>query len=68
MRKMIQTTFLQSDQYIFFVNPGTKRLLFDHRFTAVCPDCGEQRTLKEFGLRHMGNGDVRTQPKCYHCR
>ena len=66
--KMIQTEFFPSDQYVFFVNKGTVRIIFDHGFTATCPGCGKLRTIKEFGLRHMGNGDIRTQPKCGACR
>lgn len=56
------------ENYTFEVKPGTKKIVLTEPFRARCPICGEMKTLKEFGLRNMGNGEVRNQPRCGPCR
>ncbi|MEE1281162.1 MAG: hypothetical protein UHK60_02765 [Acutalibacteraceae bacterium] len=34
----------------------------------VCPKCGEEKPLSEFGLRNMGNEKIRNQSWCKKCR
>lgn len=34
----------------------------------VCPHCGKEKTLSEFGYRNMGNGEIRNQSWCTECR
>ena len=34
----------------------------------VCPKCGRELPLREFGERKMGNGEVRNQSWCKQCR
>lgn len=34
----------------------------------VCPKCGKEKPLSEFGWRDMGNGDIRNQSWCKECR
>ncbi len=36
--------------------------------TRVCPHCGEEKTLSDFGFRNMGNGKIRNQSWCKKCR
>lgn len=34
----------------------------------LCPHCGAYKPLSQFGLRRMGNGDIRNCPWCSKCR
>lgn len=36
--------------------------------TRVCPKCGREKPISEFGFRKMGNGQVRNQSWCKGCR
>lgn len=36
--------------------------------TRICPHCGLEKPLSEFGFRRMGNGDIRNQSWCKDCR
>jgi hypothetical protein len=36
--------------------------------TLTCPHCGATRPLAQFGLRKMGNGQIRNAPWCRPCR
>ena len=56
------------ESYVFDVSPGTRRIILPESFKARCPRCGKTRSLREFGLRNMGDGDVRVQSRCTPCR
>lgn len=32
--------------------------------TRICPKCGREKPISEFGFRKMGNGQVRNQSWC----
>lgn len=34
----------------------------------VCPKCGKEKPLSEFGFREMQNGQIRNQSWCKDCR
>ena len=34
----------------------------------ICPNCGKEKPLSEFGYRNMGNGNIRNQSWCKECR
>ncbi len=36
--------------------------------TRICPSCGEEKPLSEFGYRDMGDGTIRNQSWCKECR
>lgn len=38
--------------------------------TRVCPNCGEEKPISEFGYRRMkpGDGEIRNQSWCKECR
>lgn len=36
--------------------------------TRICPHCGQEKPLSEFGFRRMGNGEIRNQSWCKDCR
>lgn len=36
--------------------------------TRVCPHCGQEKPLSDFGYRAMGDGTVRNQSWCIECR
>ena len=36
--------------------------------TRICPHCGEEKALSDFGFRNMGNGKIRHQSWCKDCR
>ena len=36
--------------------------------TRICPNCGEEKPLSDFGYRHMGDGTIRNQSWCKDCR
>ena len=36
--------------------------------TRVCPKCGQEKPISEFGYRDMGNGEIRNQSWCKSCR
>jgi len=36
--------------------------------TLTCPACGRSAPLAQFGLRRMGNGQIRNCPWCKRCR
>ena len=36
--------------------------------TRVCPHCGQEKPLSEFGFRNMGTGEIRNQSWCRECR
>lgn len=36
--------------------------------TRICPHCGEEKPLSDFGYRKMGNQVVRNQSWCKKCR
>jgi hypothetical protein len=33
-----------------------------------CPECDLMKSLGEFGIREMANGELRNQPRCNQCR
>lgn len=35
-----------------------------HEPTRICPHCGKEKPLSEFGYRNMGNGEIRGQSWC----
>lgn len=36
--------------------------------TRVCPHCGVERPISDFGFRNMGNENIRNQSWCKKCR
>ena len=36
--------------------------------TRICPNCGQEKPLSDFGFRQMGDGQVRNQSWCKDCR
>lgn len=36
--------------------------------TRICPHCGEEKPLSDFGYRDMGGGNIRNQSWCKECR
>ena len=36
--------------------------------TRVCPHCGKEKPVSEFGYRKMENGTIRNQSWCKSCR
>lgn len=36
--------------------------------TRICPHCGKEKLLSDFGYRDMGNGRIRNQSWCKECR
>lgn len=36
--------------------------------TRICPNCGKEKPLSEFGYRNMGDGNIRNQSWCKRCR
>lgn len=36
--------------------------------TRVCPHCGQEKPLSDFGFREMDNGQIRNQSWCKDCR
>ena len=36
--------------------------------TRICPHCGKEKPLSEFGFRKMNSGQVRNQSWCKPCR
>ena len=34
----------------------------------ICPNCGIEKPISEFGFRDMGNGTIRNQSWCKECR
>ena len=36
--------------------------------TRICPKCGKEKPISEFGFRNMGNGTIRNQSWCKACR
>ena len=36
--------------------------------TRICPHCGKEKPLSDFGFRKMPNGQIRNQPWCKACR
>lgn len=36
--------------------------------TRICPNCGMEKPLSEFGFRNMGDGNIRNQSWCKSCR
>lgn len=36
--------------------------------TRICPHCGKEKPISDFGFRDMGNGTIRNQPWCKECR
>lgn len=50
-------------------NPKIQTSGYDgHEPTRVCPHCGQEKPLSEFGYRNMGNGEIRNQSWCKECR
>jgi len=49
---------------------GYKLILQDggKELERVCPRCNHKKPLSEFGLRNMGNGEIRVQAECLPCR
>lgn len=37
-------------------------------FLKICPNCNRIFSATHFGLRNMGNGDIRDQSNCPDCR
>ena len=36
--------------------------------TRICPHCGEEKPLSDFGFRKMNDGELRNQSWCKDCR
>jgi hypothetical protein len=36
--------------------------------TRICPHCGEEKPISDFGYRDMGEGTIRNQSWCKDCR
>lgn len=36
--------------------------------TRICPKCGKEKPIKDFGYRKMESGQVRNQSWCKNCR
>ena len=36
--------------------------------TRICPKCGKEKPISEFGFRNMGNDKIRNQWWCKECR
>ena len=36
--------------------------------TRICPNCGKEKPISEFGYRNMGDGNIRNQSWCKSCR
>ena len=36
--------------------------------TRMCPHCGKEKPLSDFGYRNMGNDTIRNQSWCKDCR
>lgn len=36
--------------------------------TRICPHCGEEKPISDFGFRNMGDGTIRNQSWCKYCR
>ncbi len=36
--------------------------------TRVCPHCGREKPISQFGFRNMGGGNIRNQSWCRECR
>ncbi len=36
--------------------------------TRICPKCGKEKPISEFGYRNMGDGNIRNQSWCKSCR
>lgn len=36
--------------------------------TRICPHCGQEKPLSDFGFRRMENGEIRNQSWCKDCR
>lgn len=36
--------------------------------TRICPHCGQEKPLSDFGFRKMGNGKIGNQSWCKDCR
>lgn len=55
-------------RYVFELRADSRVVVFTDLLKCECPICGEAKSLGAFGLRHMGNGQVRMQPECRACR
>jgi superfamily II helicase len=40
----------------------------DGKLYRICPHCGQEKPLDDFGLRNMGNDKIRNQSWCKDCR
>ena len=40
----------------------------DGELTRVCPHCGEEKPMDDFGYRNMGDDNIRNQSWCKECR
>ncbi len=47
------------------LKPGAKAVILTDDCMLLCPKCHEYVPIE---LRHMGNGEVRNQPRCVKCR
>lgn len=36
--------------------------------TRICPNCGIEKPISDFGYRNMGGGTIRVQSWCKKCR
>ena len=36
--------------------------------TRICPHCGKEKPLSDFGFRKMANGQIRNESWCKACR
>ena len=36
--------------------------------TRICPKCGKEKPISDFGFRNMGDGTIRNQSWCKECR
>ena len=36
--------------------------------TRICPHCGKEKPISDFGYRNMGDGQIRNQSWCKECR
>jgi hypothetical protein len=69
MKRLFDFFGSDSDDNPNSVSPIIQASGYDEgELTRVCPHCGEEKPMSEFGLRDMGNGTIRNQSWCKDCR
>lgn len=65
LRENNLTTYREIDMLELSMGKCT---LDDIYLTRICPGCGKEKKLSEFGYRTMENGEIRHQSWCKECR